>query len=255
VAWLFDPSVHRVAVWVYFAFGAATLLATLFVTAPYGRHGRGGWGPAIPSKVAWVVMESPSSLVFLAFYLNGQFRGATGSIVLLALWQAHYVQRTFIYPFLIREKGREMPLAIPLMAIAFNLLNAYTNAFWIAHFHEYGAAWLRDPRFIIGATLFVGGYAINRWADTVLRGLRKPGDTGYTVPRGGLYEWISCPNYFGEILEWFGWAIATWSLPGLAFALYTVANLGPRAMSNHRWYREKFPDYPPHRKALVPFVL
>lgn len=255
MAWLFDPAFHRGVVWVYFALGVATMLATLFVTAPYGRHGRAGWGPGVPSRLAWVVMESPSSLVFLAFYLQGQFRGSTGAIVLLALWQAHYVQRTFIYPFLIREKAGRMPLAIPAMAIAFNTLNAYANAFWIAHFHEYDAAWLTDPRFVVGAVLFVSGYAINRWADTVLRGLRKPGETGYAVPRGGLYEYISCPNYAGEILEWIGWAVATWSLPGLAFAFYTAANLLPRALSNHRWYLEKFPDYPKDRKALVPFLL
>ena len=67
-----------------------------------------------------------------------------------------------------------------------------------------------------------------------------------------MYRWISCPNYFGEIIEWIGWAIATWSLAGLAFALWTAANLVPRAYSHHQWYRESFTDYPPERKALVP---
>jgi protein-S-isoprenylcysteine O-methyltransferase Ste14 len=67
-----------------------------------------------------------------------------------------------------------------------------------------------------------------------------------------MYRWISCPNYFGEIVEWIGWAIATWSLAGLAFALWTAANLAPRARSHHQWYRESFADYPQERKALVP---
>ena len=31
-------------------------------------------------------------------------------------------------------------------------------------------------------------------------------------------------------------------LGGLAFCVFTAANLIPRARSNHRWYREKFPD-------------
>jgi hypothetical protein len=70
-----------------------------------------------------------------------------------------------------------------------------------------------------------------------------------------LYEYVSCPNYLGEMLEWCGWAIATWSLAGFAFAFYTIANIGPRALANHRWYREKFPDYPPQRKAVIPYVL
>jgi hypothetical protein len=57
------------------------------------------------------------------------------------------------------------------------------------------------------------------------------------------------------MLEWTGFAVASWSLPGLAFALYTAANLAPRALSHHRWYQEKFPDYPRERRALIPFVV
>ena len=100
----------------------------------------------------------------------------------------------------------------------------------------------------------MAGFAINQHADWVLMNLRKPGETGYKIPHGGLYRCITCPNYFGEILEWTGFAIASWSLPGVAFALYTFANLAPRAVSHHAWYREKFPDYPKERKALLPFV-
>jgi hypothetical protein len=51
-----------------------------------------------------------------------------------------------------------------------------------------------------------------------------------------------------------GWAVATWSLSGLAFATWTAANLAPRARANHRWYLETMPDYPPERKALLPGV-
>jgi steroid 5-alpha reductase family enzyme len=96
------------------------------------------------------------------------------------------------------------------------------------------------------------GYLINRQADHTLHNLREPGEAGYRIPEGGLYRWISCPNYLGEIVEWFGWAIATWSLPGLAFAVWATANLAPRAWANHRWYHEQFPDYPSGRRALVP---
>jgi protein-S-isoprenylcysteine O-methyltransferase Ste14 len=65
---------------------------------------------------------------------------------------------------------------------------------------------------------------------------------------------VSSPNYLGEITIWLGWALATWSLPGLAFAFWTVANLLPRARANHTWYRQTFPDYPAERKALIPKV-
>jgi steroid 5-alpha reductase family enzyme len=114
--------------------------------------------------------------------------------------------------------------------------------------------WLLDARFIVGVLLFITGYAINRWADSKLRRLRGPGETDYKIPYGGLYKWISCPNYLGEIIEWFGWAIATWSIPGLAFAIWTLANLAPRARSHHIWYKTHFAAYPQERKALVPWL-
>ena len=66
---------------------------------------------------------------------------------------------------------------------------------------------------------------------------------------------MSCPNYFGELLEWVGWTIATWSFAGFAFALYTAANLLHRALDNHRWYQNSFDDYPKDRRAVIPFLL
>jgi 3-oxo-5-alpha-steroid 4-dehydrogenase 1 len=236
-----------------FVLAAATAAGLRFIVAPYGRHTRGRWGPTIPAKAGWVLMEAPASLLFLAFYLTGDNRAQTVPLVFLGMWQLHYVQRAFVYPFLMRGAAR-MPLAIPAMAIAFNTLNAYVNALWISQVGHYTTDWLTDPRFIAGAVLFLGGLAVNLRSDQILRNLRGPGETGYKIPVGGAYRWVSSPNYLGEIVEWLGWALATWSFAGLAFAAYTMANLVPRALANHRWYRERFPDYPPQRRAIVPYL-
>ena len=65
---------------------------------------------------------------------------------------------------------------------------------------------------------------------------------------------MTSAHYFGEIIEWCGWALAARTLPSAAFALYTIGNLAPRAWQHHTWYKEKFRDYPASRRALVPFV-
>jgi 3-oxo-5-alpha-steroid 4-dehydrogenase 1 len=44
-------------------------------------------------------------------------------------------------------------------------------------------------------------------------------------------------------------------MAGLAFAVYTAANLVPRRWTITDWYRERFADYPPERRALIPFLL
>ena len=146
-----------------------------------------------------------------------------------------------------------MPLSIALSGIFFNLMNAWLNGYYIFTLSGgYPDQWLYDPRFITGTGIFIAGFIINRHADYTLAKLRKSDETSYKIPYGGLYNLISCPNYFGEILIWTGWALATWSLAGLSFALWTVANLAPRAMSHHTWYHQQFPDYPAGRKALIP---
>ncbi len=233
---------------------ALTLAGLSFVTAPYGRYARSGWGPTIPSRAGWFVMESPAVIAFTLFYLLGRHRADPAPVALLALWQTHYVYRAFFFPFSMRADGKRMPVAIAAMAMAFNLLNAWINARWISELGDYPVRWLVDPRFVGGVAIFFAGLSINVRADRRLVALRGPGETGYKIPRGGLHELVSSPNYLGEIVEWIGWALATSSLPGLAFAIFTIANLGPRAMHHHAWYRRTFPDYPRARKALLPFI-
>jgi hypothetical protein len=250
-----EASIHVWATWAEIVLAGAALLALAFMTAPYGRHSQRGWGPTIANSAGWVAMELPAVLGFLAVYLLGRYRFEAVPLALGGLWQFHYVYRTFVFPTRLRTRGKRIALAIVAMGFFFNCLNVYVVARWISHLDRYQADWLRDPRFIAGVLVFLVGFAINYQADGMLIALRRPGETGYRVPRGWLYEYVACPNYFGEIVEWFGFALATWSLPGLAFALFTAANIGPRAFSNRRWYRRTFPDYPANRKALIPFVI
>lgn len=235
------------APWVVLLFAAIVFPVLFFVPAPYGRYGRPGWGPTMPAKVAWVLMESFSFFLFAAlWWLNPRF-GTPVVLVLGVAWLVHYAQRTFVFSLLMRDENRRKPLLTVLMAIVFNVLNAVGNAVSLT----FRAI---DLPLVLGLSIFVFGMGVNLHSDHVLRGLRKPGETGYLIPKGGFFSWLSAPNYFGEILEWLGFAIAAQTLAGWAFAAFTVANLAPRALSNHRWYRQKFPDYPAGRRALIPFV-
>lgn len=247
-----EATIHRAVLWVFLAVALVTFPALFLVTAPYGRHGKGTWGPTISSRTGWLLMESPSAIVFFALFLLGDRRDPA-SIAFLLLWELHYFHRAFVFPFRMRGAEKPMPVLIAAFAFTFTALNGYLNGRWL---YAFGPArdvsWLWDPRFLVGAAVFLAGFVINQHADWVLIHLRKPGETGYKIPHGGLYRWVSCPNYLGEMLEWTGFALATFSLPALVFALWTIANLLPRARSNHRWYKETFPDYPPGRRALIP---
>ena len=250
-----EQQLHGMMVWAVVAAAVPTFLYLLRKTAPYGRHYAGaGWGPHISSRLGWIIMELPAVVVFVAVYLSGKAAFQIVPLLFLVMWQGHYLNRTFIYPFRIRTSGRKTPLMVVGSGFFFNTVNAYVNARFISEFGEYAVGWLADPRFIIGVGVFLVGIAINFHADNILIRLRRPGETGYAIPRGGGFRFVSCPNYTGEILEWAGWALATWSSGGLAFLLFTCANLVPRARSNHQWYVETFRDYPPRRKVLIPGI-
>lgn len=240
-------------VWGWIALAPVTFQALLRVAAPYGRHAREGWGPRIPAWLGWVLMEAPSPLLMAAFWATGPRRGDPVAGTFLALWLGHYLYRSFVFPFLGRGEKAPMPLSIPLSAVFFNGVNGYVNGRWL---FELGpsreTSWFLDPRFLVGLALFLAGFVVHVRADAILRGLRAPGESGYRIPRGFLFGRVSCPNYLGEIVQWSGWALLTWSWPGFSFALWTVANLAPRARSHHRWYRERFPHYPPERAAVFP---
>lgn len=237
--------------------GVVTFVLLNFISAPYGRHLRPGWGPTLNSTALWVIMEAPSPISFALVYFMSDNAFETVPLILMGLFMLHYVYRSFIYPFRMRGGHKQEPILTGALAFAFNSANGSTNAYAITELapHLLSTAWLADPRFIIGIALFFTGYTINQQSDAILRNLRKPGERGYKIPHGGLYRWVSSPNYFGEIVEWTGFALAAWTVPAAVFAWFTAMNLIPRAFSNHRWYHEHFSDYPKSRRAIIPFVL
>jgi protein-S-isoprenylcysteine O-methyltransferase Ste14 len=199
-------------------------------------------------------MEIPAPVFFLLAFFQGDQPPSAGSILFALGFVGHYAHRALAHPFQMRKSGKRTPCLSAGIAGLVNVLNGTINGLAVGYVHAYGTEWLADPRFLLGASLFVVGAATNLRSDAILRGLRGPGETGYRIPSGGLYGFVASPNYLGEIVQWGGWALATWSGAGLAFFALTIANLAPRARSNRQWYRETFPDYPRDRRALIPFV-
>jgi 3-oxo-5-alpha-steroid 4-dehydrogenase 1 len=229
----------------------------LFVTAPYGRHVRDGWGPRIPNRLGWFLMEIVSLSTFGALFLTGPAPKTIPMWVFFAFWMAHYVNRSLIFPWRVRTAGKTIPILIVGSAILFNTMNAGLNGYYLGTLAApYPLTWLWDIRFILGAAAFLAGAAANIWADDKLIALRAGrSSTDYVLPRGGLFDLVSCPNHLAEIVQWSGFALMCWNLPALSFAVWTAANLIPRSISHHAWYRRRFGDYPQQRRAVIPFLL
>ena len=251
-----EQTLYAIVLVGYVATAVLTFPLLILVDAPYGRHVGKSWqGPTINNRLAWLVMETPAVVVFGFCFLIGPNRDTLVACVFCVMWESHYIYRAFIYPFRLRGSGKRMPVMVAALGFTFNVLNGYLNGRYLFSFSGgYANRWLLDPRFLLGALFFIAGMAICRHSDAILRRLRQSGQSGYQIPRGGLFHWVSAPNYLGEIIEWGGWALATWSIPGAAFFVWVLANLVPRARANHRWYQQHFPEYPLERRALLPDI-
>ncbi|KAJ3032321.1 Steroid 5-alpha-reductase det2 [Rhizophlyctis rosea] len=270
-----------------YALSGVTFLLLLKVDPPFGRFSRSGWGPMIPGKVAWAIFETVPIWAMPLFAVRAigglTFNRTTG--LMLLLWETHYVHRSLIYTY---RAPSLSPSTIPviLAGITYNLANAFVNGRALSYFSSPGGPYtnfyLTSPQFLLGSTLFALGMFINITSDNTLFILRQraqaikekkddnsaSGDSDvvrtkderiYVLPRGGpfhLFNHIACPNYFGELVEWIGWAILTWNLAGLSFAVYSVANLVPRAVRTLEWYKGVFAGrWPKSRRAVVPFLV
>ena len=249
------PESYRIALIVMAIFAVIVYIALQYFKAGYGYLRTANWGPSIPNRPAWILMECPVFIVMVVLMVKYQANANIVTIAMATLFLIHYFQRSFIFPLLIKGKSK-MPIAIILMGATFNVINGILIGLWLFKYSNYTTDWLKSPQFIIGTLIFIFGMAVNLQSDYIIRHLRKPGDTKHYIPRGGMFKYVSSANYFGEITEWFGFAILTWSLPGALFCIWTFANLAPRAGSLYKKYEEEFGEEftKLKRKRVIPFI-
>ena len=240
------------------AIAAVVFVVLFFVTAGYGKFTTNRWGPSINNKAGWLIMEAPVFIVMTILWICSSRAFQPTLFIIFLIFQAHYFQRSFIFPFLLKGKSR-MPLSIILMGLIFNTLNGIMQGGWLFYISpedRYSSSWLLSWQFITGAAIFIIGFIINIQSDSIIRNLRKPGDTRHYLPKGGVYNYVTSANYFGEILEWTGFAILTWSWAGAVFAWWTVANLVPRANTIYKRYKVEFKEQMMGKnlKRVIPFI-
>ena len=252
---LLVPYVDWAGKMVVFVVSPLTFAALFFIAAPFGKHEEGSsglWGFRVNARLAWLIMEMPN-FVAAPIFLFGAKGGSLVNAFFLSLFLLHYVNRTLIYPFRARLV-KPMPFFVMMFAFVWTLFNGFCHGLWLGYEAQLDPS---SGQFLLGVALFFLGLSINWESDEILMNLRKPGDSSYSIPRGSLFEYVTSPNYFGETLEWFGLAVASnFAWPSVAFAVYTFANLFPRAYATHTWYKKKFgKEYPPERKIFFPLLL
>jgi len=106
----------------------------------------------------------------------------------------------------------------------------------------------------VGMGVFTVGEILNFVHHKILAGLR-PSGMDYVIPRGGLFDAVACPHYLFEIVSWFGLCLIFRHISMVLLFSLMVAYLLIRSLQTLAWYRERFPNFPPDRKAILPFIL
>jgi len=242
--------------YVMIGIAVVVFIALYYVNAGYGMFNTSRWGKTLNNRLGWMVMEAPVFVMLVALWGFSDRKTQLVPTLFIGLMLIHYFHRAFVFPFLFKTKSR-MPVAIVAMAFLFNVMNGLIQGGWILYVSppdRYPVEWLTTPRFIAGLILFVIGMAINMHSDKVIRDLRQPGDTRHYLPQRGFYKYVTSANYFGELVEWTGFAILTWSLSGTVFVIWSFANLVPRAHAIYLRYRQEFGPEVEHRKRIIPFI-
>jgi len=169
------------------------------------------------------------------------------AIVLVAIC-GHFAKRCLEVLFLHKYSG-PIDLATTLMIGTFYTL--------IAGFISYLNHWplpAADNLFWLGLLLFFFGETANFAHHKLLADLRK-NTSEYVIPRGGWFEYVACPHYLFEIIAWIGILLLSRHLFALIALIGMSGYLLARSLKTLAWYRQKFPQFPQQRKALIPFII
>ena len=248
---------YCMVMWVMAVTAVIVFIALYFVKAGYGIFRTKQWGLSINNKVAWILMEAPVFFVMLYMWASNGTPTTLPAFLAFLLFELHYFQRSFIFPLMMKGQS-QMPVAIMLMGVIFNVINGLligTSLFTLPpSAYNDGAAYLTHPTAIAGIAIFFSGMGINLHSDHVIRHLRKPGDNRHYLPQKGFYRYVTSANYFGELVEWTGFALLCSTPAAWLFVVWTAANLVPRAAAIHKRYRDEFGDAVGSRKRILPFV-
>lgn len=256
-----NPRFNLVCSW------AAVLILVTCATECVSSTAYGKFGTStaftLPPRIGWWCMELPVTVTFVHFFF---VKGGSQSRELVprlcaAVMCLHYSYRGWLYPYLIRAHPgatSNFSLVPAVGGWIVTITHGYLNAKWFAEYgkHLRQKSWLRDFRFIAGATLYISGFICLVYHDYLMRELRSTPGPRYRIPRGGFFEYATQAVYFCELWTWLGFFLLSWGPNGFFILFVSMANLIPRSVASHNWYLEKFGDEYAvlGRKYLVPFV-
>ncbi|KAF3660727.1 putative titin-like isoform X2 [Capsicum annuum] len=204
----------------------------------------------VPSKIGMIIVYTPSLIVCLSFFWifpNGGIRFA----MLNSVITIHLFKRVLEVLFVHKYSGSmAMNSAITISSSYFI---AFSSLIYIQHLTKGSIEPIIDLKYL-GFIVFLVGAIGNFYHHFLLSKMRKKGESGYKIPKGGLFSLVICPHYLFEIVTFLGFSLISQTLFSFSSTLGTVFYLMGRSYATRKWYLSKFEDFPRNVEALVPFV-
>ena len=192
-------------------------------------------------------------------------------LVLIVLWGMHYVRR-FAEVLFIHSYKRGIPLHEAIGSIVYYSFFGFWMGWSINYHIQIGYRTPPDYIFVPGIGLYIVGGIGNCISHIQLRIMQKrsrrynskmyrSATSQHVLPDMGCFKLVSCPHYLFEVITWLGFALATFTLAAWTFFICSTIVLCIYSRKKHLAYKTEFdgdsgnPEYPRHRKALIPFII
>ena len=136
------------------------------ITAPYGKFSDRKYGVLINYKLGWFIQEIISPLFLFYFFYTGYIEKTFIHWFLIIIWILHYINRSIIFPLRLK-KSSKMPISVILSAIFFNIINGFTNGYYLGNLAAFSDEYFLNINFIMGLLFFIIGVSINVNADNI----------------------------------------------------------------------------------------
>jgi len=177
----------------------------------------------------------------------------TNQKVAFMLWMTHYTKR-LLETIFVHEFGT---LTMPVFNLFKNCLYYWSFAAAVGYnVNIPNAQDLPSWHLYLGFPWFCVFMLLNFLCHLRLKYMRPKGTNDFVIPHGGLFEYITCPNYFCEIMTWFGFNILTGFTPaGIAFNIVGAAQMVKWATERREKFIKLFGSkWPKKRWVLFPFI-
>ena len=159
----------------------------------------------------------------------------------------HFGKRTLEVLFVHKYSGNMQPLTLGIIVFSYALMGGLIS--WL----NANAIIKMDVLFYLGIVFIIVGESGNFYHHKLLADLRK-NELGYHIPRGGWFEYATCPHYFFELLTWLGLVLVSRHFFTVLVFVAMLGYLTARSIKTRQWYRSRFPDYPKDHKFMIPFI-